>query len=278
MITYSALPKQDNPPILPTASLVSNSTHLRVLEIYPAVQGEGLLTGVPSTFVRLAGCSVGCEWCDTKYSWKAQGGELMTPEDLAGRIQEVTTHGHVVITGGEPLEHPHELLEQLFDAMDHSIVRHVTFETSGVVRPPKFLARVALTFDILLSVAPKLSGANTHYELPDLSAMLGMAYANRGIKLQVKYVLTGQADLREALGHLRDNDAERRYLWQDVSIILQPCTIFDRDEQVVREQIARDTAYWQEYITNTRWGATLPASVMVRPQFHAVLYGSKRGI
>ena len=78
---------------------------LRVREVFASVQGEGVTVGTPSAFVRLQGCSVGCAWCDTKYSWASTGGRETTLDAL---LAEVTSTGldNVVVTGGEPLEHP----------------------------------------------------------------------------------------------------------------------------------------------------------------------------
>jgi 7-carboxy-7-deazaguanine synthase len=69
----------------------------QVNEIFDTVQGEGLHTGVPATFIRLQGCTVGCPWCDTKYTWK-KGGSRMAVEQILEQVH----FNHVVITGGEP--------------------------------------------------------------------------------------------------------------------------------------------------------------------------------
>lgn len=86
----------------------------KVNEQFDSVQGEGVLTGVPSTFIRLQGCSVGCPWCDsgpladeiegkrrtngmTANTWGA-GGEWKTLDEIVSAIG----HKHVIITGGEP--------------------------------------------------------------------------------------------------------------------------------------------------------------------------------
>jgi 7-carboxy-7-deazaguanine synthase len=73
------------------------TTKYRVNEIFDSVQGEGVLVGVPSTFIRLQVCTVGCVWCDTKYTW-AKGGTLMELPDIMRQVHR----DHVVITGGEP--------------------------------------------------------------------------------------------------------------------------------------------------------------------------------
>lgn len=69
----------------------------QVNEIFESIQGEGTLAGVPSTFIRLQGCTVGCVWCDTKYTW-LKGGARMEPKEIAAVVKTP----HVVITGGEP--------------------------------------------------------------------------------------------------------------------------------------------------------------------------------
>src|SRR5688572_13141518 len=94
---------------------------MRVAEIYTSRQGEGLLTGTPSVFVRASGCNLRCWFCDTPYtSWEPEGEDWSVEEVLAevegqkwgrfttcqetasdGRLQTCPTH--VVITGGEPM-------------------------------------------------------------------------------------------------------------------------------------------------------------------------------
>lgn len=96
-----------------------------VNEIFDSIQGEGVLAGVPATFVRLQGCDVGCHWCDTKYAWGASGGTEMSVEDIVARIQKT----HIVITGGEPMMHD---LDNLFGGIRKSRWdAYIQLETSG---------------------------------------------------------------------------------------------------------------------------------------------------
>src|SRR4051794_22503665 len=78
---------------------------VKIAEIFYSLQGEGILTGVPSVFVRTSGCNLRCTWCDTPYtSWQPEG------EDLSNEqiIEATMAYGasHVVVTGGEPMIAP----------------------------------------------------------------------------------------------------------------------------------------------------------------------------
>jgi organic radical activating enzyme len=105
---------------------------LRVSEVFASVQGEGASVGTPSTFVRLQGCSVGCTWCDTKYSWAAGGGRETTLDTLLAEVAALGCE-NVVVTGGEPLEHPaFAALVTGLKAAGHRI----EVETAGTLIPP----------------------------------------------------------------------------------------------------------------------------------------------
>lgn len=75
-----------------------------VVETFHSVQGEGTWTGVNAFFIRLAGCDVGCPWCDTKESWNAKYHPQYSPQKLAKEAEKYNP-AIVIITGGEPLMH-----------------------------------------------------------------------------------------------------------------------------------------------------------------------------
>jgi organic radical activating enzyme len=83
------------------------SLSLPVVETFHSLQGEGLHAGRSAFFIRLAGCTVGCPWCDTKHSWPQGSHPDRSLAELAGEAATAAAAGaaFVVITGGEPLHH-----------------------------------------------------------------------------------------------------------------------------------------------------------------------------
>ena len=122
----------------------------RISEIFRSLQGEGPSAGTPAHFVRLQGCSVGCAWCDTKYSWPADAGDARDLDDVWGACAALGDAPLLVVTGGEPLEHP-ALDALLRDALTRW--PRVEVETSGIAAPPLTHARLHW------NVSPKLPSA-----------------------------------------------------------------------------------------------------------------------
>jgi 7-carboxy-7-deazaguanine synthase len=118
-------------------------------EIFKSPQGEGTRIGMPSLFVRLAGCNIGCVGCDTDY----QHGVTVNPETLAKDIAKWMPKGDLVITGGEPMiqyDEVDKLVNQLRRLGDYFI----TVETAGANVPTDKLGDPEI-FD-LYSVSPKI--------------------------------------------------------------------------------------------------------------------------
>jgi 7-carboxy-7-deazaguanine synthase len=120
---------------------------MRIAELYPSIQGEGLLTGTRSVFVRVSGCNLRCRYCDTPYASGKPEGEDLSVEDLVDRIVGLGL-SHVVLTGGEPM-----LFAELIPlaAELRRLGRHVTVETAGTLYLP-------VECD-LISISPKLSNS-----------------------------------------------------------------------------------------------------------------------
>lgn len=128
-----------------------------VSEIFYSIQGEGVLTGVPSVFVRTSGCNLRCNWCDTPYaSWNPEG-EQRTVAQIVAAIQEHPAR-HVVLTGGEPM------IAKDLDVLAAEIKKlghHITIETAATVAPEGIACDLASLSPKLLNSAPdaRLSAA-----------------------------------------------------------------------------------------------------------------------
>ena len=110
---------------------MSDARSIPVVETFHSLQGEGHHYGRSAFFIRLAGCNVGCAWCDTKHSWPMASHAKQDVDALAVQATQAKDAGaaFVVITGGEPLHHN---LQPLTDALDRSCGLPIHLETSGV--------------------------------------------------------------------------------------------------------------------------------------------------
>lgn len=106
--------------------IINNKEALPVMEHFYTLQGEGFFQGKAAYFIRLAGCDVGCVWCDVKESWNADAHPYVMIEDLINNIKQ-TLAEIVVVTGGEPLLHN---LDYLTSGLHHAGLR-THLETSG---------------------------------------------------------------------------------------------------------------------------------------------------
>jgi 7-carboxy-7-deazaguanine synthase len=120
---------------------------VRLAEIYRSVQGEGLLTGTSSVFIRVSGCNLRCWFCDTPYASWAPEGEDWPLDDIVAEVGRLAAD-HIVITGGEPMLYA-ELIPLCQRLQD--VGRHITIETAGTLYLP-------VRCD-LMSISPKLSNS-----------------------------------------------------------------------------------------------------------------------
>lgn len=102
------------------------SASLPVMEHFYTLQGEGYHQGKAAYFIRLAGCDVGCVWCDVKDSWDAEKHPTYTITQLIAEVKK-TPAEIVIITGGEPLMHNLDELTEVFQ--NAGLKMHI--ETSG---------------------------------------------------------------------------------------------------------------------------------------------------
>ncbi|MEE3183366.1 MAG: 7-carboxy-7-deazaguanine synthase QueE [Pseudomonadota bacterium] len=106
---------------------MSGTEGLRVTEIFLSVQGESRSVGWPTVFIRLTGCPLRCQYCDTAYAF--HGGSILALDAIINRVDELGVR-HVTVTGGEPLAQP-RVLNLLVRLCDQGY--KVSLETSGAV-------------------------------------------------------------------------------------------------------------------------------------------------
>ena len=174
---------------------------MKTAEIFRSVQGEGLLTGTESAFVRASGCNLRCCYCDTPYaSWQPEGDDLSVDE-IIGRVEALGLK-HVVLTGGEPM-----LFAELIPltARLKGLEYHVTVETAGTLYLP-------VRCD-LMSISPKLSNstpsttddprwARRHDQGRHAPEVIGRLLAE--YEYQLKFVIGRPDDCREVEKYLEE--------------------------------------------------------------------------
>jgi 7-carboxy-7-deazaguanine synthase len=217
-------------------------------ELFYSLQGEGSLAGVPSIFIRLAGCPLQCTWCDTKYAWDPAAGREMSCEQVLEAIGDYPTR-FVVLTGGEPMAH--EGVSELAAAIREK-GHHLTIETAGI----RFID--GLVAD-LMSISPKLLNSdpkNGKQPAKRLNvAVLGQLMA--AYDYQLKFVVDQPNDLNEIADILDTLDGVDLY-----KVWLMP-----------------QATQTDDYLEKSRWLAEYckQTGFSFSPRLQVMLWGSQRG-
>ena len=227
---------------------------MRIAEIFYSIQGEGILAGVPSVFVRTSGCNLRCTWCDTPYtSWQPEG-ESLSLSQIVNEIKPYPTT-HVVITGGEPLlaEEIEELAELL---VEHGY--HLTIETAATIYKPLRCS--------LISMSPKLSNS-TPWEREQ--GKFALMHEERRLNFTAIQSYVGSHDYQLKFVVEREND------FTEVEQILQKLENVNRrrvlimPEGTTREGL-REKAEWIVKLCKVH-------GFRYTPRLHIELFGNQRG-
>jgi Organic radical activating enzymes len=177
-----------------------DEARLRITEIFYSLQGESRSVGFPTVFVRLTGCPLRCNYCDTEYAFS--GGEWMGLEQVLEQVAGYGAH-HVCVTGGEPLAQRAclALLTRLCDAG-----YEVSLETSGALDVAAVDGRVSKVMD-LKTPASGEAAKNRYENIAWLTA-----------HDQVKLVLCDRADYDWACEIIRRHELAAR-----CEVLLSPC-------------------------------------------------------
>ena len=217
----------------------------RIAEIFFSIQGEGVTAGAPAVFIRLQGCSVGCAWCDTKYSWDPRGGRVA---DLDAIVDEAVASPsrRAVITGGEPLESP------AFLPLTRALAEWgftVEVETSGTLPPPPE-ADPAIQWNV--SVKLESSGVPEPRRIQPAAI-----HAFLGRDAWWKFVVVDEADVGEVL------ELAERFSLPRERILLQP------------EALRRE-----DFLARAPWVVEVCKRHGFRfsPRLHVLLWGPRRGV
>jgi organic radical activating enzyme len=215
-----------------------------VSEVFLSLQGEGPSAGTPAHFVRLQGCDVGCVWCDSKYTWDPALGDAASADEIWARAAALGAAPLLVVTGGEPLEHPG--IEALLDEATRRWER-VEVETSGVRPPALSIANLAY------NVSPKLPGVTPGWE----RTWAHVAAWRDAPRATFKIVVGDDPDLDEALRLIRLHELPA------ARVMLMPEGLTDA---AVRAHAARLVEPCRAH------------GLRLSPRLHIWLWGAKRGV
>lgn len=178
---------------------IPRDERLRVTEIFYSLQGESRPAGLPTAFIRLTGCPLRCQYCDTEYAF--HGGRQMPVADILVEIEKFETR-YVCVTGGEPLAQANclSLLSRLADSGFR-----VSLETSGALDISHVDKRVTIVMDIKTPGSGELN-RNRWENLEHLKS-----------DDQIKFVLCDRGDYEWARDILSEHDLTRR-----VSVLFSP--------------------------------------------------------
>ena len=186
-----------------------NNTTLNITEIFYSLQGEAKEVGIPTVFVRLTGCPLRCNYCDTAYAFKGNN-----PLSIQHILDEVAQYNaqYVCVTGGEPMAQSNclKLLDSLIDSG-----YNVSMETSGSIDITPVNSKVSIVMDIKTPSSTE-EHQNRYENLPILKS-----------KDQLKFVIASRSDFDWCTEILDYHEVESEILFSPVYESLKPVELAD---------------------------------------------------
>lgn len=206
---------------------------LRITEIFYSLQGESTKMGLPTVFIRLTGCPLRCQFCDTSYAFS--GGNMISVDNLLDRVASFGCQ-QICVTGGEPLAQPGciALLKRLCDT-GYS----VSLETSGALSIADVDERVMIVMDL------KTPGSGES----DKNKLTNIPYLKQ--QDQIKFVLCNREDYQWACQMITDHQLEKhaQILFSPSCEQLNPTQLADwiiQDRLSVRFQLQMHKILWND--------------------------------
>ncbi|MCU6707554.1 7-carboxy-7-deazaguanine synthase QueE [Paenibacillus sp. J5C_2022] len=243
---------------------MSAADRFPVLEVFgPTVQGEGMVVGRKTMFIRTAGCDYSCSWCDSAFTWDGSARDeirMLTAAEILEELRRIggDSFDHVTISGGNPA-----LLKGLGGLVEllHAEGVTVALETQGSRWQP-WLAAID---DMTLSPKPPSSGMGTDWDVLDhIVARLSAA----GSRFCLKVVVFDEEDLFYA------REVHERY--PGVPFYLQA-----GNDNLTEEEPAAMLPYLvqrYEWLIDAAMGDNRLRKVHVLPQLHTWVWGNKKGV
>jgi 7-carboxy-7-deazaguanine synthase len=237
-----------------------------VLEIFgPTIQGEGMVIGQKTMFVRTAGCDYSCRWCDSAFTWDGSAKEeikQMTAEEIWHRLVELgeDRFNHVTISGGNPALI--KALGELISLLKKKNIR-VALETQGSRWQDWFYD----IDDLTVSPKPPSSGMNTDFTVLD-EIIERLKKGGRAENVSLKVVVFDEKDFEYAkFVHTR---------YPNIPFYLQVGNddVVEQDDFTLRTKLLEKLEWLIEKAVQTKE----MNDARVLPQLHALVWGNKRGV
>ena len=186
-----------------------NNTTLNITEIFYSLQGEAKEVGIPTVFVRLTGCPLRCNYCDTAYAFK--GNNPLSIASIMEQVEKYNTH-YVCVTGGEPMAQRNCLI--LLDTLIEAGYK-VSMETSGSIDISPVNKKVSVVMDLKTPSSTEQS-QNRYENIALLES-----------KDQLKFVIASRSDFDWCCDILQNYSVDSEVLFSPVYESLKPVDLAD---------------------------------------------------